>query len=146
MGKWCVFCDVRTEFLNIMLKSFSLNGLIGCINCNFKTVALKLSLSPRYRMASQPRSHYAYTTATSRELKISQTLMQVTPAFPSVWIHSLHVPVIWPYTVWVKSKAVPLSPCWRQGERKYRSYSLFTSVLDGGEWSASRPGRDLPPG
>jgi hypothetical protein len=32
-----------------------------------------------------------------------------------------------------------------QGEMKYSSYS-FTSALDGDEWSASRPGRVLPPG
>jgi hypothetical protein len=28
----------------------------------------------------------------------------------------------------------------------YSSYSFSTSALDGGEWSASRPGRALPPG
>jgi hypothetical protein len=33
-----------------------------------------------------------------------------------------------------------------QGERAYSSYSFMTSVLDGGEWSASRPGSVLPPG
>jgi hypothetical protein len=32
------------------------------------------------------------------------------------------------------------------GERKYSSYSFLTSALDGGEWSASRPGRALAPG
>jgi hypothetical protein len=32
------------------------------------------------------------------------------------------------------------------GERRYGSYSFTTSALDGGEWSASRPGRALPPG
>jgi hypothetical protein len=32
------------------------------------------------------------------------------------------------------------------GERKYSSYSFTTSALDGGEWSASHPGRTLPPG
>jgi hypothetical protein len=31
------------------------------------------------------------------------------------------------------------------GERRYSSYSFLTSALDGGEWSASRPGRALPP-
>jgi hypothetical protein len=31
-------------------------------------------------------------------------------------------------------------------ERRYSSYSLSTSVLDGGEWSASRPGCALSPG
>jgi hypothetical protein len=29
------------------------------------------------------------------------------------------------------------------GERRYSSYSFSTSALDGGEWSASRPGRAL---
>jgi hypothetical protein len=33
-----------------------------------------------------------------------------------------------------------------QGERIYSSYSFMTSALDGGEWSASRPGRALAPG
>jgi hypothetical protein len=32
------------------------------------------------------------------------------------------------------------------GERRYSSYSFLTSALDGGEWSASRPGRALPRG
>jgi hypothetical protein len=32
------------------------------------------------------------------------------------------------------------------GERRYSSYLFLTSALDGGEWSASHPGRDLPPG
>jgi hypothetical protein len=37
-------------------------------------------------------------------------------------------------------------PMEAQGERKYSSYSFTTSALDGGEWSASRLGRDLPSG
>jgi hypothetical protein len=32
------------------------------------------------------------------------------------------------------------------GGRGYSSYSFLTSALDGGEWSASRPGRALPLG
>jgi hypothetical protein len=32
------------------------------------------------------------------------------------------------------------------GERTYSSYSFLTSALKGSEWSASRPGRALPPG
>jgi hypothetical protein len=32
------------------------------------------------------------------------------------------------------------------GQRRYSSYSFLTSTLDGGEWSASRPGCALPPG
>jgi hypothetical protein len=36
---------------------------------------------------------------------------------------------------------------WRRlRERRYSSYSFSTSALDRGEWSASRPGRALPPG
>jgi hypothetical protein len=42
------------------------------------------------------------------------------------------------------------NPATRRGgawvERRYSSYSFSTSALDGGEWSASRPGRALPPG
>jgi hypothetical protein len=32
------------------------------------------------------------------------------------------------------------------GDRRYSSYSFLTSALEGGERSASRPGRALPPG
>jgi hypothetical protein len=32
------------------------------------------------------------------------------------------------------------------GERRYSSNSFLTSAREGGEWSASRPGRALPPG
>jgi hypothetical protein len=32
------------------------------------------------------------------------------------------------------------------GDRRYSSYSFVTSALEGGEWSASRPGRALLPG
>jgi hypothetical protein len=37
---------------------------------------------------------------------------------------------------------------WRQmeGGGGISSYSFLTSALDGGEWSASRPGRALSPG
>jgi hypothetical protein len=30
------------------------------------------------------------------------------------------------------------------GDRRYSSYSFTTSALDGGEWSAPRPGRASP--
>jgi hypothetical protein len=36
---------------------------------------------------------------------------------------------------------------WRRlGERRYSSYLFTTSALDGGEWSASRPGSAFTPG
>jgi hypothetical protein len=38
------------------------------------------------------------------------------------------------------------TPYMRLGERRYSSYSFLTSALERGEWSASHPGRDLPPG
>jgi hypothetical protein len=46
----------------------------------------------------------------------------------------------------IKAKAGPLHAMEAQGERMYSSYSFTTSALDGGEWSASRLGRALPPG
>jgi hypothetical protein len=46
-----------------------------------------------------------------------------------------------------KAKAVPLHATEAHvGERSYGSYSFSTSALDGGEWSASCPGRALPRG
>jgi hypothetical protein len=44
----------------------------------------------------------------------------------------------------VKHPATRHGGAW--GERRYSSYSFSTSALDGGEWSASRPGRTLPLG
>jgi hypothetical protein len=43
-------------------------------------------------------------------------------------------------------KAVPLYATKAIGGRMYTSYSFSTSALYEGEWSASRPGRALPPG
>jgi hypothetical protein len=59
-----------------------------------------------------------------------------------------------PYFLWLimcikvkKSKAAPLrSTEAHLGDRRYSSCSFLTSALEGGEWSASRPGRALPPG
>jgi hypothetical protein len=45
-----------------------------------------------------------------------------------------------------KLKLSHYTPPRRLGERRYRSYSLTTSALDGGEWSASPLIRALAPG
>jgi hypothetical protein len=46
-----------------------------------------------------------------------------------------------------KDKVVPLRSIEAHlSDRRYSSYSFLTSALEGGEWSASRPGRALPPG
>jgi hypothetical protein len=46
-----------------------------------------------------------------------------------------------------KSKAVPLHAMEAHGGvRRYSCYSFLTSALNGGEWSASRPGHALPAG
>jgi hypothetical protein len=45
-----------------------------------------------------------------------------------------------------EGKAVPLRSIEAHlGDRRYSSYSFLTSALEGDEWSASRPGRPLPP-
>jgi hypothetical protein len=47
----------------------------------------------------------------------------------------------------LKGKVVPLRSIEAHlGDRRYSSCSFLTSALEGGEWSASRPGRALPPG
>jgi hypothetical protein len=45
-----------------------------------------------------------------------------------------------------KLKQSRYTPWRRLGERTYSSYSFTISAIEGGEWSASRPGRALPRG
>jgi len=45
-----------------------------------------------------------------------------------------------------KVKQSRYTPWRRLGGERYSSYSFTTSALDGGEWSASRPGRAFTPG
>jgi hypothetical protein len=47
------------------------------------------------------------------------------------------------YTLNVNWERCPATPCKHQAGS---FYSFLTSALDGGEWSASRPSRSLPPG
>jgi hypothetical protein len=49
----------------------------------------------------------------------------------------------------ILQRKIKLSCCLHadaKAERRYNSYSFFNSAVDGGEWSASRLGRALPPG
>ena len=47
----------------------------------------------------------------------------------------------------IKGKAFPLQArLWPKGWVEEQLYSSMTATLEGGEWSASRPGRTLPPG
>jgi hypothetical protein len=50
------------------------------------------------------------------------------------------------YHIKLKLQLFHYTPLRRLGERRYSSYPLSTSTLDGGEWSASSPGRALSPG
>jgi hypothetical protein len=71
-------------------------------------------------------------------LSVGNALFNLTNPRRMKQIHSL---------VKSKSKVVPLRSIQAHlGDRRYSSYSLLTSALEGGEWSASRPGRALPPG
>jgi hypothetical protein len=45
----------------------------------------------------------------------------------------------------VKENLLPYRYAGDKGDM-YSSYSFLTSILDGGEWSASRPGHALPTG
>jgi hypothetical protein len=67
---------------------------------------------------------------------------------PTVTDHTGHTITVqegqYNYIVNVKQSHYTQLKCRR--ERRYSSYSFITSALDGGEWSASRPGRALTPG
>jgi hypothetical protein len=55
-------------------------------------------------------------------------------------------PLIYYLLSYAEQKQSHNTPMGAQGERVYSSCSFTTSALDGGEWSASGPGRALPPG
>jgi hypothetical protein len=61
---------------------------------------------------------------------------------------ALDVPILQRETCWRgKGKVVPLRSIEAHlEERRYSCYSSLTSAVEGGEWSASHPGRALPPG
>jgi hypothetical protein len=59
---------------------------------------------------------------------------------------SIFIPLMWVEELLLDTKAVPQCTIEARGERRYSSYSFMILALDRGEWSASRPGRTLPPG
>jgi hypothetical protein len=59
---------------------------------------------------------------------------------------SIKMSILIHYRYILKVKQSHYTPWKRLGEKRYSSYSFSTLALDGGEWSASRPGRALPPG
>jgi hypothetical protein len=60
--------------------------------------------------------------------------------------HSVPLPAREFKEVIKKVKQSRYTPWRRFGGEEYSSYSFSTSALDGGEWSASSPGRALAPG
>jgi hypothetical protein len=48
------------------------------------------------------------------------------------------------FKLWIKQSSPATHHGGTCGGEEYSSYSFLTSALDGGEWSASRPGRTLP--
>jgi hypothetical protein len=60
-------------------------------------------------------------------------------------VSAVHYRLNFQVTIIIKSCQTTLhGGAWE--ERRYNSYSVPTSALDGSEWSASRPGRALAPG
>jgi hypothetical protein len=92
---------------------------------------LKRNLKPRTQrsrdqdLRPRPRSHW------DRQYKLLMTIIRLT-AWYSYQYNYYSYPTTRQEGAW--------------GERRYSSYLLSTSALDGGEWSASCPSRALAPG
>jgi hypothetical protein len=80
--------------------------------------------------------HRSRDTSLNRSSKIAQMLQAHLPNAVSLEIWMCKVNVKQSHNTSMKA----------QGERMHSSYSFTTWALDGGEWSASRPGSSLPPG
>jgi hypothetical protein len=71
-----------------------------------------------------------------------------TPVRRHTWWHAASSAVLLHLSIpsGVKVKPSGYNHASANGTSSYSPYSLLISALDGGEWSASRPGRSLPPG
>jgi hypothetical protein len=77
----------------------------------------------------------------------STHLMQTASSYKRAAFLKHDLQTKWVHNIRRVHKAVPLRSIEAHlGERRYSSYSFLTSALEGGEWSASPPGRALPPG
>ena len=50
------------------------------------------------------------------------------------------------FDIYIKVKCPRYRPVWPRGWVEVQLYSSMTATLEGGEWSAGRPSRTLPPG
>jgi hypothetical protein len=83
-------------------------------------------------------------------------ILYILPSNKSVFLNNIFISVnsLWTTksvpcvrNVSVKKYSTPTTHLWRhRAERMYSCYSFTILALDGGEWSASLPGRVLPPG
>jgi hypothetical protein len=98
------------------------------------------------------RRKFPYATSSIRAVGPIQPLVQWMLLFMSMWrgyVSELRPPtglLLIPRYGALKAKAVPLHAMKTLGGRGRTAYLFSTSTLDGGELSASRPGRALLPG
>jgi hypothetical protein len=83
---------------------------------------------------------HVFTTRFQRDLHFNIILHST--SISSKW--SVHFIFSDQFVILEVSKAVSLHHTCGKRERMYSSYSFLTSALDGGEWSASRPGSVFP--
>jgi hypothetical protein len=91
----------------------------------------------RRRVVSQ---NYEYDDGGSRHL------WNVGPLLDYTALYSRRLSIFILPAMLKKLRLSHYAPWRRLGGGKFSSYSFSTSALDGGEWSASRPGRALVPG
>jgi hypothetical protein len=86
--------------------------------------------------------HCVYNVSVRYQLHFAVTVLSFllqSPVFELSLVHTASV-------LYTALKLSDYKPRRRLGERRYSSYSFAISALDGGEWSASRPGRAFTPG
>jgi hypothetical protein len=120
MVKCCVFFEVRTGFLNIIYMSLDFKG--------FKTIRGSLIYYIRIFQGSVNRKH------SHSSLVVSCFSLLTVLAYIRLAIG----------TRVDTSKDVPL--CHADAKEERIITATHSRPLDGGEWSASRPGRALPQG
>jgi hypothetical protein len=113
----------------VLTNNYKNKGDVPCI----------LDLSVRWRWVSDSCFHHVNPISPHRERALVST------GLTGWMVPRARLNMVVKYkTLALPGKAVPLHAMEAHGgERRYSSYSFLTSALDGGEWSASRPGRAL---
>jgi hypothetical protein len=156
MTRWvCNQCDTvrllifQCSFLPVLSSYFNA-GVFLCISeyCRLVMVAETLSFQPNFSHHSHHCCRRLTNSNSVQYQSHASSTVQSTYSIRRKNVSCSRNTIVYKNNLfrWCQLKQSRYTPWRRMGERRYSSYSYLTSATRWGEWSASRPGRALPPG